>query len=90
MPETPVFRCPCCGQIAPRDRLETPEPFPLEAFIHQFGGKDKLTDAEREARKLDPYRRGSGHGRMKYEPVDIDNDLQVLIKERVERVLEEL
>ena len=63
-----VFRCPCCGMVAPVDRLEETEPFPFEQTTRRFGGKEKLTDEEREWRDRERLGRGSGHGKIEYDP----------------------
>ncbi len=84
MPETRVFSCPCCGQRAPQERLEggTP-PFPLEAFTHVFGGKVRMSEEMREARKGMPFQRGSGPGRMHYEDLDVTDELRENFARRI-------
>jgi hypothetical protein len=87
MPEQYVFRCPCCGQMAPRERLdEGAGPFPLESFLQTFGGKAKLSDEERELRKGAGFRRGSGHGAMNYEQLEVDEELEALFRKRLEEI----
>lgn len=88
MPETLIFRCPCCGQLAPIARLEEDAPFPLEKYLHIFGGKDKISEDEREARKGGGYRRGSGPGRMRYEQLEVDDELRELCNKRIEAISE--
>lgn len=63
-----VIRCPCCGMVAPIERLEEDGPFPFEQTTRRFGGKIKLTEAQREWRKFEPMGRGSGHGKIDYDP----------------------
>lgn len=87
MPETLVFRCPCCGQIAPQDRLgEGTEPFPLESFLHVYGGKEKMSDADREARRGMGAQRGSGRGRMRYDDLDVSAALRANFARRIEEL----
>jgi len=89
MPETLVFRCQCCGQLAPIDRLEEEKgPFPLESYRQTFGGKEKLTDEEREARKGSGFRKGSGHGRIAYEKLEVDEALRESFARRLEEITE--
>ena len=85
MPETLLFRCPCCGQLAPIDRLEE-GPFPLEKHRQTYGGKTKLTDEERMERKGTGFRRGSGRGRMDYEQLEVDEALRESFARRIEEV----
>ena len=61
-----VFRCPCCGGVFTVERLNTEAPFPFEETVRTFGGKEFLTDLEREWRDLESKGRGSGHGIIVY------------------------
>lgn len=62
------FRCPMCGQHAPVERLSDEGPFEFQIFRKTLGGKRELTDAERKARRGQRYPRGSGPGKLDYEP----------------------
>ncbi len=86
MPEQKIFRCPCCGQMSPRERLEEEGPFPLESYLQTYGGKEKLSDEERELRKGQPFRRGSGRGRIDYEQLEVDEELRELMDKRIEEL----
>jgi len=89
MPETFLFRCRCCGQLAPVDRLEEEQgPFPLESYRQTYGGKEKLSDAEREARKGAGFRKGSGRGRINYEQLEVDAALRESFAKRIEEITE--
>lgn len=81
-----VFRCPCCGQISPADRLESDGPYPLEMFIQRWGGKRKLTDEERLARHGLPFRRGSAPGVIDYEPIEVSGELRLLFSKRLSQL----
>lgn len=89
MPEQVWFRCPCCGQMAPIERLdEQIGAFPLEKHLQTFGGKIKLSDEEKELRKGAGYRRGSAPGGMEYEELEVDEELRSLFAQRLQEVLE--
>ena len=88
MPETFLFRCRCCGQLAPIDRLEEEGPFPLESYRQTYGGKEKLSDEDREARKGTGFRRGSGRGRIDYEKLEVDEALRESFAKRIEEIAE--
>jgi hypothetical protein len=62
------FRCPCCGQHAPIERITEEGPFEFEVFVKTLGGKRKLSEDERKARRGQRFPRGSGPGRLDYEP----------------------
>ena len=62
------FRCPMCGQHAPIERITEEGPFEFEVFVKTLGGKRKLTEEDRKARRGQHFRRGSGPGRLDYEP----------------------
>ncbi|MBU0846916.1 hypothetical protein KKH23_06960 [Patescibacteria group bacterium] len=63
-----VFKCPCCGMVAPIERLNEDGPFPFEQTTRRFGGKTKLTEEERGGREHERMGRGSGHGKIEYDP----------------------
>lgn len=63
-----VFRCPCCGMVARVDHLEETESFPFEQTTRRFGGKRKLTEEEHARRERERLGRGSGHGKIEYDP----------------------
>lgn len=54
--------------VAPLKNLTEAGPFPLEQTTRHFGGKLPLTDEEREWRSYEAKGRGSGHGRIEYDP----------------------
>lgn len=39
-------RCPCCGMIADKDRVEALEQVPVEVFEQTFGGRIPRSQAE--------------------------------------------
>ncbi len=84
--ETELFRCPCCGQLAPQARLTEEGPFDLEAWLQTWGGKVKLTEADREARRGQGFRRGSAPGRIEYEQQVVSDELRELVKKRLSEI----
>ena len=84
--ETEVFRCRCCGQIAPVVRLTEEGPFPLERKLQTFGGKRKLTDEQREARRGRPFKRGGAPGIIDYQELDMSDELVALFEKRIEEL----
>jgi hypothetical protein len=80
------FRCPCCGQFAPVNRL-TGEPFELKLVRTTGGGKIP----ESEARKLDRSRKireypGGAAGRLERKELALPANLKSLIKKRVGQI----
>ena len=90
MKERLVIRCPCCGQIAPADRLGSDGTYPLEVYIHHWGGKRAFTDDEREDRKGKSFKRGSAPGLMFYEKIEIPAQIADLFKKRATALIEQL
>lgn len=87
--ETYHFSCPVCGMHAPVDRLYTEEPFLFRMFRKLLGGKIKLTEAEREARRGTIYeKQGSGHGGLEYDEVDMDEEVRHQLEVRLEEIAE--
>jgi len=66
--EEVVFRCPCCGGVFNIKRLTEDDPFLFEQTTRHFGGKTPLSDYERKWRVFESMGRGSGHGKIKYDP----------------------
>jgi len=88
--EIEAFLCPCCGMHAPLDRLYTEEPFELLQFRKTLGGKKKLTEAEREARKGEPFRRGSAHGTLNYEKAELTDEVREQFRIRIGEIAERM
>jgi len=44
-------RCPCCGMIADKDRVEALEQVPIEVFEQTFGGRIPRSVAEDYTKK---------------------------------------
>ncbi len=78
-----VFRCRCCGQLAPMERLTEEGPFPLERKLQTFGGKRKLTDEQRELRRGRPFKKGGAPGKIEYQPLKVGEELKTLFEQRI-------
>lgn len=84
--ESEHFRCVLCGQHAPVERLKE-GPYSLEMFLKTLGGKRKLTEEEREARKgLGPFGRGSAPGRLDYEEIPVTDEVRAQVDERISQL----
>lgn len=84
------FRCACCGQRAPLERLSEEGPFQLAEFIRSIGGKVKMSPEERMARKgrKDPrHFRGSGHGRIEWMEEGLSDEVIALWQKRLQEIL---
>ena len=86
--ESTHFKCPCCGQHAPIERLTQEGPFEFEIWVKKLGGKDKLSPEERERRKGHGFHRGSAPGRLDYHQVETDDEMESLIAERISELKE--
>lgn len=86
--ESEHFLCPCCGMHAPIERLYEEKPFVLQMFKKALRGKHKLSDEEREARKGGGFRRGSGHGALDYELIELTDEVRAQLRVRLEEILE--
>ncbi len=80
------FRCPCCGQHAPIERLREEGPFVLGEFTKQMMGHRKLTEEEREQRRGLKLGRGSGPGKIDYPPVELSDELKELYAQRLKEL----
>ncbi len=67
--ESLQFRCPCCGQHAPIDRLSVDQKS-FTVFKRSIGGKVARTAAEKILLKGTKPKTGSGHGGLKYRELD--------------------
>jgi len=74
--------------MAPRDRLETPDPFPLEGYVQTYGGKVKLTEEDRMARRGLPSYRGSAPGKIDYTQIEVDPELEDMVNRRIEAIVD--
>ena len=83
MPEKLRFRCPCCGMVADVSKLESSEPYPLEAFLEKYGGKRPLTREDRKARKGLRLGSGSAPGIIEYWDIEVTDELMGLLGERI-------
>ncbi len=83
---TTWFRCPACGQHAPIERLQEEGPFELTEHTRQIMGKRKLTEEEREQRRGLRLGRGSGPGRIVYDPVELSDELKGLFAQRLKEL----
>jgi hypothetical protein len=81
--ESQHFRCPCCGQHAPVERLTEEGPFEPALYEKSLGGKRKLTPEDREARKGKGFRRGSGPGLLDYNEVPMTPEIQDALARRI-------
>ena len=88
--ETEHFVCPCCGMHAPLERIYTEEPFELQVWVKTLGGKISLTDAEKEARKGEAFRRGSAHGGLDYKRTEVTDEVRNQVKARLEEAFERM
>lgn len=89
MPQESIhFRCPCCGQHAPIERLTEEGPFELALFEKILGGKRKLTTEEREERKGGFFLRGSAPGSLEYEEVPLTKEVVDLMAKRLTELVE--
>ena len=84
--ETELFRCVCCGQLAPITRLTEEGPFPLEKWLQTYGGKRALSDEELEGMKGRTFRRGGGPGIIEYYPQEVTDELRALIEKRIKEI----
>lgn len=82
--EVVQFRCPVCGQHAPLDRLDTGQPFVFQLFKKLLGGKVKLTDEQREARRGMGFARGSAPGALSYLDIPMADEARDLLIARLE------
>jgi len=81
------FHCPLCGMVANVEQLDTPQPYELDEAIQQFGGKEKLTEEMRIARRRKEGYRGSGPGRMSYTKwKKATRDLRDLVTRRISQL----
>ncbi len=87
--EIQQFRCPVCGQHAPLDRLDSPEPFIFGLFRKIVGGKRKLTEAEREARRGMSFSQGSAPGLLSYEGIPMQSEAKELLITRLQESLKQ-
>ena len=74
MREKTRFRCPCCGMIADKSRLDSLTPYKIQIFLQKFGGKVPG----------DNKGRGKAKGFMKY--TDVTKSRSDIVKEIKERV----
>lgn len=89
--EEVVFRCACCGGVFNVDRLNGDGPFDFEQTTRRFGGKTGLSDYEREWRTYETLGRGSGHGKIDYEPWEKpDPEVREAFLNRIKEVENEL
>ena len=86
--EVEQFSCPVCGMHAPIERLYTEEPFEFKMFKKTLGGKRKLSDVERELRKGSGFRRGSAHGSLEYEEIEISAEVRNQLAVRLDEVIQ--
>jgi hypothetical protein len=63
------FRCPCCGQHAPIERILEEGPFEFEVFKKVLGGKMPLTPEMRKQLKGRKKGRGRSPGVLDYAPI---------------------
>lgn len=87
--EVEQFRCPVCGQHAPLARLDTAEPFIFRLFKKMLGGKLKMSEEEREARKGMGFSRGSARGALTYEDIPMQDDARNKLIARLEESLQQ-
>ena len=86
--EVEQFSCPVCGMHAPTERLYTEEPFEFKMFKKTLGGKIKLSDADRERRRGSAFRRGSAHGSLEYEEIEISAEVRNQLAVRLDEVIQ--
>lgn len=87
MPETVLqFVCPCCGMHAPLTHLSEKGPYELQMYLKTLGGKIKLSEADRELRKGQGFRRGSAPGSLEYEEVEVTSELQEMMRRRLKEI----
>jgi hypothetical protein len=74
MIEKTRWRCPCCGMIADKSRLDSPTPYKIQIFLQKFGGKVPGNNKGR----------GKAKGFMKYTDVTKSHsDIVLKIRERL-------
>lgn len=74
-------RCPCCGMIADKDRVEALEQVPVEVFEQTFGGRIPRSAAE------DYTKRHGTKGLINYEEItdaDAVEEVKALWRKRIE------
>lgn len=86
--EVDQFVCPCCGMHAPVERLTAEGPFEFKMFHKTAGGKLKLTEEDRRARRGMRFPPGSAHGKLQYEETRILTRVRNALVRRI-RVLAE-
>lgn len=69
--------------VADVSKLETGEPYPLEAFLEKYGGKRPLTKEERRARKGLKLGSGSAPGIIEYQNIEVTDALKGLLSKRI-------
>jgi len=88
--ESEHFKCPCCGQHSPVERLTKHGPFTLELWHKTLGGKQALTEEQRESRKGGIPTLGSAPGLLNYEEMEVTDELIEAFKRRIAEVEPEL
>lgn len=84
-------RCPMCGMMPEVERFDGDQPYPLELFLQFLGGKVKLTDEQRRARKGKPFKRGSAPGYISYHKLDGNQleQLRQLVLKRAKQIADQ-
>ncbi len=84
------FVCPCCGMHAPIERIAEEGPFVFRMFRKILGGKQKLSDEEKELRKGAAFQRGSGHGALQYDEIEVTDEARDQLRARLEENIEDM
>lgn len=78
-----VFRCPCCGQYAPIERLDE-APFKIEGLKAVPGGKRPRSEAEKLDRSYKKIsHQGSAMGRVELTKIAVSPATIEKIKDRI-------
>ncbi len=81
--ESRHFRCPCCGQHAPIERITEDGPFEFQVFEKRLGGKIPVTPEERRRSKGRRRGKGSAVGVLDYSEVRSQKEERDAIAKRI-------
>lgn len=84
------FHCPFCGMMADFERLDTDQPYELEAFLEKYGGKVSESIAQRLEKKHKESFRGVAAGLITYERISVPANLKRQAANQARRVWEKV
>jgi hypothetical protein len=80
------FRCPCCGQHAPIERILEEGPFEFQVFEKKLGGKLALTSEDRRRLRGQRSGRGKAAGILQYDEVRTLKEHRAAIDKRIKEL----